>query len=187
MSNLLPPNATDLEKNIDAVGQQSSSLPVDIETIGNPEQAPADFLPWIAWALSVDEWFPDWSDTQKRNAIESAYEIHKIKGTPASIKRILALLGYGDATVVEGGGGFTLNGDVSLNGDRQLGDGNLSWAEYQVFLTSPVTIKTAAQIRRILNSTAPARCRLAELNFTQALNELDGSWQLNGEYSLGVA
>ena len=36
------------------------------------ENCPADVLPWLGWALSVDDWDQDWSEQQKRSAIAAS-------------------------------------------------------------------------------------------------------------------
>jgi len=187
MNSLLPNNATELERAAESLSSRISVLPVTIDTLWSPMSCPAEYLPWLAWAVSVDDWDTNWSEIQKRNAINESIYIHQTKGTIGSIKRALSALGYFDAEVVEGGGGFFLDGKQKLDGSARIGDGSFKWFQYQVFLSAPVTIKTAELIKKILASVAPQRCELVGLNYTQALNNLDGTWQLDGTFTLGVA
>lgn len=93
MKSLLPPNATQLERNLTEVGKDAFELP-SIRVIKDNDQVPAQFLPFIAYQKSVDYWDDDWQDALKRKVIQSSKEQHKIKGTAAAIKRALEPFGY---------------------------------------------------------------------------------------------
>lgn len=97
MSDLLPNNATDAERALsEATGRD---IPVPIRQLWNPATCPADLLPWLAWAVSVDDWNPQWTDEQKRGAIAASLEVHKIKGTAGALRAALDGIGYqSDAT-----------------------------------------------------------------------------------------
>jgi len=91
---LLPPSASELENTAAEIFAQRANLPVRIGDLWNPDACPAEQLPWLAWALSVDRWFPDWTETQRRQAIAASYEVHRHKGTPAAVKAALSVLGH---------------------------------------------------------------------------------------------
>jgi len=91
---LLPPSASELERASAEVFAQRANLPVRIGDLWNPDACPAEQLPWLAWALSVDRWFPDWTENQRRQAIAASYEVHRHKGTPAAVKAALSVLGH---------------------------------------------------------------------------------------------
>ena len=93
MKSLLPPNSTQLERNLTEVGKDAFELP-SIRVIKDIDQVPAQFLPFIAYQKSVDYWDDDWQDALKRKVIQSSKEQHKIKGTAAAIKRALEPFGY---------------------------------------------------------------------------------------------
>lgn len=93
MKSLLPPNSTQLERNLTEVGKDAFELP-SIRVIKDNDQVPAQFLPFIAYQKSVDYWDDDWQDALKRKVIQSSKEQHKIKGTAAAIKRALEPFGY---------------------------------------------------------------------------------------------
>ena len=100
MPSLLPPNATRLERNVEALTERLEALPPDFESIWNADTCAVTLLPWLAWAFSVDEWDAQWSETQKRKAIKDSIFIHKHKGTRAALERALSSLEI-NPTIVE--------------------------------------------------------------------------------------
>ena len=86
---LLPPNATAEEKAIASALSRLSAVPVPIRDLWNPDTCPADLLPWLAWALSVDVWDAAWPEAKKRNVIKAAIEVHRYKGTPYAVETAL--------------------------------------------------------------------------------------------------
>ena len=98
---LLPPNATPPERALEAATSRIGNVPVTIADLWNPERCPPPFLPWLAWALSVDEWQSDWDDATKRLVIAESIAIHLRKGSVASVKRILELVGFPAAALIE--------------------------------------------------------------------------------------
>ncbi|CAG9000667.1 MAG: hypothetical protein CENE_02667 [Candidatus Celerinatantimonas neptuna] len=91
-ANLLPANATELEKAL--VNAMTPDLPVPIRTIWDPDDCPSKFLPWLAQSFSVDRWDDSWRDNEKRAAINAAYFVHKHKGTVSAIRRVVEPLGF---------------------------------------------------------------------------------------------
>ncbi|MGQ2384913.1 phage tail protein I [Acinetobacter ursingii] len=100
MSNLLPPNSTQLERNVCEATAQATNLDVNIKTIATLKNTPKDFLPLIAWQNSVDRWNRDWSEKQKIAQIKASFQIHQKKGTVAALKEITKAFGY-SLTVTE--------------------------------------------------------------------------------------
>lgn len=91
---LLPGNSTLLEKRAAECLQQAVKNPLIIADLINPQKCPEHLLPYLAWAFSVDKWDEQWSEEVKRIAIESAFIIHKQKGTLTAIKRVIEPIGY---------------------------------------------------------------------------------------------
>jgi phage tail P2-like protein len=92
MMDLLPPSATKAERALSlATGR---AVPVPNRTLWSPETCPEEILPWLAWALSVDEWDAAWPVPQKRNAIADSIAFHRRKGTVGALKAALERLGY---------------------------------------------------------------------------------------------
>lgn len=92
MDNLLPPNATVLERNVAAINALLGELATPLRDLMNPATCPAALLPWLASALSVDSWNDAWTEAQKRAVIAASYQVHRKKGTLASVRAALASL-----------------------------------------------------------------------------------------------
>lgn len=93
MSDLLPKNSTQLEKRI---AETASLYGVDtpIGTVWSPGACAVELLPWLAWALSVDEWDLTWTEQQKRAAIKASCSVHQHKGTIGVVIDALGSLGF---------------------------------------------------------------------------------------------
>lgn len=87
MNSLLPPNATLLERALEAGGARIVDVPVSAD-IDDPLACPAELLPWLAWGLSVDTWDADWSEADKRAAVAGSIELHRRKGTRMSVETV---------------------------------------------------------------------------------------------------
>lgn len=183
---LLPPNATSQEVALDGATARLGDVPGPLRDVWNPDTCPSHILPWLAWAFGVDEWDSDWSDDAKRNTIRNAVMVQRRKGTVWSIKRVITDAGFGDSRLIEGNSNNFYNGAFTHGGLKTYGDPT-EWARYRFVLTRPITNEQAAQVRRILDSTAPARCHLIEMIFTEAANLYNGAITYNGAYNHGVA
>jgi phage tail P2-like protein len=87
---LLPPSATPLERALEQSMARIGDVPVPIEELWNTDTCPVEILPWLGWSLSIDRWEITWTEAQKRRAVASAIAMQRIKGTPASVKAVLA-------------------------------------------------------------------------------------------------
>lgn len=87
---LLPPNATELERALEAAAARIEGVPIPLAQLWDPETCAPELLPWIAWGLSVDNWDPEWPLAQKREAVASSIDLHRKKATPASIDAVLS-------------------------------------------------------------------------------------------------
>lgn len=96
MSDLLPPNSTPQERALSASVSRIGGVPVPVRDIVSPDNCPSPLLPWLAWALSVDEWDPDWPEERKRAMIAESVKVHMHKGTVGAVRRVLdAVVGGG--------------------------------------------------------------------------------------------
>lgn len=86
---LLPPQSTPLERGLEGATARLGDVPVDIARLWNPTTCPADFLPWLGWGLSIDFWDAAWTEAEKREAIGSAIEDQRRKGTLASLREVI--------------------------------------------------------------------------------------------------
>ena len=85
---LLPPNATPLERAMEAALREPP-LDIPIRLLWSWEHCPINLLPYLAWALGVEDWDSDWPEAVKRAAVRDAFRIHREKGTLAGLKRVL--------------------------------------------------------------------------------------------------
>ncbi|HBR3765133.1 TPA: phage tail protein I [Klebsiella pneumoniae] len=93
-SSMLPPGSSALERRLAQACSGISDLNVPLRDLWNPWKCPAKFLPYLAWAFSVDRWEENWTETAKRQAVSDAFWIHQRKGTVAAVKRVIEGLGY---------------------------------------------------------------------------------------------
>jgi phage tail P2-like protein len=185
MADLLPPASSALEHAIAVACAPMADLEVDIDTLWDPWRCPAPLLPWLAWQLSVDTWDGGWPERTKREVIDASVEIHRRKGTVASVKRaISAALGQ-TPEIIERLHRPTRDGRCRRNGHYYRGWA-AAWALYRVVLHRPVTNAQAAIVRAILDDTAPARSHLASLDFSTAAILRDGAARRDGVYNRGV-
>jgi len=98
---LLPPNASQLLRDLESVFGDSFDLPTLNRYVVNPDLAPAHILPWLAWALSVDDWSDNWSEQVRRNVIKASVEVHRKKGTIGALKKALQAFNYENVKVEE--------------------------------------------------------------------------------------
>lgn len=90
---LLPPNARGTERTFEAVVERAATIDVPLDRMWSPQTCPAPMLPWLAWALSVDVWNPDWPESIQRQVIEAAVGVHRKKGTIGAVKDAVAAIG----------------------------------------------------------------------------------------------
>jgi phage tail P2-like protein len=96
MANLLPPNATALERAIEAaVNDAIEAVAIPLRDLWNPQRCPVTLLPWLAWALSVDNWNTNWPEDVKRDVIAQSIKVHRHKGTIGALRRAINALGHG--------------------------------------------------------------------------------------------
>lgn len=89
MSNLLPRNATKLEKNIEQLGEKISLIRVPFVDLHSIDRCPVLHLPWLAWEHRVEYWQPDWNEQDKRNAIRESESFNAGRGTRSSISSLI--------------------------------------------------------------------------------------------------
>lgn len=181
---LLPPSSTPLERAISQT-QGRFANPMLIPGLWNAATCPKSFLPYLAWAVSVDEWDHGWSVEKKREVIAAAQEIHRRKGTPLAIRRALSALGQPDAEVIERADCIKHNGIARRNGwHRRLGQDG--WATYRIILKRPVTVDQAILIRRQLDAVKRNCIELVAIDYSQASLRRNGTASHDGSYTRGV-
>lgn len=118
MNSLLPPGSSAFENRLAAACATISGLDVPLRDLWNPWRCPAQFLPYLAWAFSVDRWEETWTESAKREAVSDAFWIHQRKGTIAAVERVVESLGYSMALtewwkVSDPAGTFRISIDVN--------------------------------------------------------------------------
>lgn len=94
MTSLLPPNATDLERAVEMlIGARIDDIRVPLRDLWSAEDCPEELLPWLAWALSIDQWDPAWPNNIRRARVGAAIAIQRIKGSAQSIRDVVASFG----------------------------------------------------------------------------------------------
>lgn len=183
---ILPPSSTPLERALDRSGaSRLEALPAVVASLWRAETCPAVLLPYLAWALSVDEWDNGWAEDKKRLVIAESRLIHQQKGTPAAIRRALAAIGQPDATIIERGDYVRHDGSILRNGVH-LRQGAGGWATYRIELKSAVTIEQAQQIKRLLAAVQRNCIVLTAIDYRQAALRHNGFAQRNGVWTRGV-
>ncbi|MNG64074.1 Phage tail protein [compost metagenome] len=118
MNSLLPISATPFERNVAQASMGIDDIPIPLRDLWNPDKCPIRLLPYLAWAFSVDRWDENWSDAEKRKAVNDAFYIHRRKGTVAAIRRVIENMGYAMSItewwqVADPAGTFRLTIDVN--------------------------------------------------------------------------
>lgn len=108
---LLPLNATTFERALEAALARDLDIP--IRKLWSSADCPVDLLPYLAWALGVEEWDPDWPEAVKRAAVANAFAIHREKGTLAGLKRVLSTAGA-EYEYVERPAGVAMTAKLSI-------------------------------------------------------------------------
>lgn len=183
---LLPPSSTPLERALDqTAADRMAALPSVVASLWNADTCPAPLLPYLAWAMSVDEWNDGWGVDKKRAVIKESRYIHQHKGTLSAIKRALTAIGQPGATVIERGNYIRHNGAALRDGTHTRA-GSGGWASYRVILTQPVTIDMAQQIKRLLAAVQRNCIVLTAIDYKQAALRHNGAATRNATYTRGV-
>jgi len=91
---LLPSGSSVLEVAAAKSCATIEAIPAPLRRLWNPQTCPAELLPYLAWAWSVDRWDAGWSESTKRAVVSASQYVHKHKGTLGSIRRVVEPLGY---------------------------------------------------------------------------------------------
>ena len=91
---LLPSGSSSLEVAAAEACAKIETLPVPLRRLWSAKDCPAELLPYLAWAWSVDRWDSGWSESTKRAVVAASEYVHRHKGTIGSIRRVVEPLGY---------------------------------------------------------------------------------------------
>lgn len=176
MTDFLPLNALPQERAIaEAIDDRLSMIPVTIRELWNPDTCPAEQLPLLAWAFSVDEWQESWPEHIKRGVIRSSVANHRIKGTRQAVESAVQGLGS-DITITEWfeysppGTPYTFDAIINYNGESVIAGLQESVAK-AIDRTKPArahyTVQTGISAQSSLNIGAACRVvQYARLEFS---------------------
>jgi P2-related tail formation protein len=142
---LLPPNATTLERDLSRVTSSLVRAGAPVPTIRTAKRVdiPDSVVPWLVFEYGLAEILPYLTD--QRAAIEGGVQWQRIRGTPAAILQAL--------------GWLNLNGEI----DESEG-GSYRWAEFQIGLDAPTSGEAIiSQITAVARLSAPVRSRLQRI------------------------
>ncbi|HCB1364686.1 TPA: phage tail protein I [Klebsiella pneumoniae] len=150
MNSLLPPGSSALERRLAQACSGISDLNVPLRDLWNPWKCPAGFLPYLAWAFSVDGWDEGWSEREKRTVISESFQLHQHKGTIAAIRQVVVKMGYSFSIeewweVADPAGTFRLEVDVNDIG---------------------ITSQMLDELTRLINDAKPVSRHLAQFNIS---------------------
>lgn len=94
MNSLLPSGSSTLERRLAQSCSGISDLQVPLRTLWDPTTCPTSFLPYLAWAFSVDRWDETWEESIRRRVVQDAFYIHQHKGTTSAIRRVVEPFGF---------------------------------------------------------------------------------------------
>ncbi|UTX61605.1 phage tail protein I [Klebsiella michiganensis] len=145
---LLPPSASAWMRGAEAATAKLSGITVAIRTLWTPTACPVDLLPYLAWALSVDRWDKNWPAEKKIASIQRSYWLHRRKGTPGAVRRVIEDMGF-SATLAEwfeiGNEPGTFQIEVNVN---------------EVGLTS----RTLDELNRLINDAKPVSRHISQMS-----------------------
>ncbi len=169
---LLPPNATAAERALEAATARTTETPVPVGDLWNPQTCPADALPWLAWALSVDVWDSSWSVDVKRSVIAESIAIHRRKGTVWAVREALRSAGFAEATVSEGLPQLTHGGTQLYSGEETYFGGS-RWALFDVLIDlgeyEGVDGSARSRMAALIDMAKPVSRHLREVSFSAEL------------------
>lgn len=128
---LLPPSSSSLERALASASRRASEIDIPLRALWSPSECPEHLLPWLAWALGVEEWDDGWPEQLKRDAVAAALTIRRHRGTAWAVKEALRAAGYAGAELVEGLPRLTHDGSQLHDGVETYAAG-ARWALFKL-------------------------------------------------------
>lgn len=171
---LLPPNSTQLERDLEATLADALTVDVPVEDLWHAYRCPAEFLPWLAWAVGVEEWDSGWPETVKRDVISATPDIRRHRGTVWAVREALRAAGYADAYIEEGMPYLTYNGAELYNSEDDYSGGS-RWALFRVIADIGENIGVSGSERerlvRLVSRAKPVRSVLREVAYQASVSD----------------
>lgn len=163
-SHLLPPNATQAERALsEATARMGmSAVDIGISALWRPWDCPVYLLPWLAWALSVDEWNAAWDEQVKRQVIDGSIERRRKSGTVWALRQAIVAAGWPNAKINERAI-IRYNGQYIYDGTQVYG--SPEWAIFQVVLDDEPSPEDIVKLTAVIDAYKNARSHLSALIF----------------------
>ena len=141
----------------------------------------AEALPYLAEQFNVlgfKGWAIAETEEQQRTLLKKALELQRYKGTPWAIKEMLKTVGFGGATITEGGTGYspTYNGEYTYNGEITYGGSAFyEWATFNIVFdlgeTRGITDAQTALAINVVNAYKNARSKLIGIAYKVTMSD----------------
>lgn len=187
-NSLLPFNATSQERALAQATANLDHMPLEVGKLWDPDNCPAALLPWLAWAMSVDEWDSQWSEQTQRDLIKNAAYTHRQKGTVGAVKKALSSLGV----TVDFLEWFEDVHDILLapiHSKQPYTFVFIAWANENPYTSNDVFLNPQLYdaIERIVNQTKPVRSHFdflvgAKLGSELSLGTASTGWSQVGRF-----
>lgn len=89
---LLPPSRTRLERDVEQTTARLERATAPFQHLWNAWECPLHLLPWLAWALGVDEWSNSWPENRKRQVVATALQVRRRAGTRGAVRTAVEAL-----------------------------------------------------------------------------------------------
>ena len=89
---VLPPNRTELEAALEKLARRATETTTPLHRLWDAERCPLHLLPWLAWALGVDEWSSEWPEERKRAVVATALQVRRRAGTTGAVRTAVEAL-----------------------------------------------------------------------------------------------
>lgn len=186
MTSLLPPSSTKFERALEAAATRGEIGSNRISDIWNPTTCPVDLLPWLAWAVGVEDWNPNWSEANKRAVIAATPDIRRHRGTVWAVKEALKSAGYADAQIEEGLPMLRRDGSALYNGVDYHSAGS-RWAIFSIIADvgegQPITTEERNLLLSLIERAKPLRSQLREIIYKATA---DDAFDLQDQHGIKV-
>jgi phage tail P2-like protein len=171
---VLPPNSSRLERATAQALALSAELGVPIDTLWDPHQCPAQQLPWLAWAVGVEEWSASWPEQVQRDVIAATPQIRRHRGTVWAVREALRAAGYADAYLEEGLPTLSYDGSELHNAEDDYSGGS-RWALFRVIADigedRGVGGDELERLVRLIRRAKPVRSVLREIAYQASVTD----------------
>lgn len=188
MANLIPQHYTDRERKLDLICEAVFERIMGSLWTGrlhDPMTCDARFLFAVGKYYGVEYWWQNISEEEHRAIIAAFPMIKRRRGTLWAAKQALYVIDK-NGRVVEGDFQHIRDGSVLRDGTVQRGYSS-HWAEFVIIASRAMINAQAEQLRKLMESVAPARSRLIRIDYTAAAAIRDGSIYRDGTYNRGAA